>query len=712
MIEHWRETFERDPERAVADLMSGRTGLGSDLRLDVPELLYEEFPDRPEEAQARERLDGALLFWLHAMRRDYAAQVRRLGYAVYGKRLCDALTAVHLLDLPRTNRQVRETLDGWLRWLLPLRLAPERDPALECRRVLTRRQGDGAQTAAWLHLAADPRPEYLIVALAGLQGLPNSGDARANQVLMLHGLLRHALAGYATPAEGRAFFNRQFGALRGRLAAYPRAPNHWQQVLAEALDGFVANSKDRKTSAEDPKARDLSELIRGAPAKEPAGKGRRGRAFKPVSEEFWKALERDIEAESQPVEQLSERLFAILEQNRRYAETTGNSYFFVRTLHNLGSRLIARADLPGNVLARFGQPIERAVAWEPTNPFCWTLWADWLAVQGYGDAREWVLRETVRLFPDDEASRVELARLLIRRGEDRWDEAERWLREAAELSPSNAHSRVVLVRLLARRNRKSEALSLLDTFLARHPDNQVARQTLERLRADVSGALAGGWDLFGLDDPLDEDAPAGFLIVGPDAHPTSSFPNTPARPDGLEESPPEAGALAEVARRGRLGAEFARSLAGVDRTARVSPSESIAAQALEGDALAGLYYQWLQPEDAPESPPHAWAWRAARLWQTEAPMNEWDGLERDCPERRRETGFLHLLTPLPDSERVRQAENWSRRYGEPGDSTADPIGAFMRRVLALAPELSREQRADSALAVLASAALGAPEMAA
>ncbi len=707
MIEHWRQSFERDPERAVADLMSGRAGLGSDLRLDVPELLYEEFPDRPDEAQARQRLDGALFSWLHAMRRDYAAQVRRLGYAVYGKRLCDALTAVHLLDLPRTNRQVRETLDGWLRWLLPLRLAPERDPALECRRVLTRRQGDGAQTAAWLHLAADPRPEYLIVALAGLQGLPNSGDARANQVLMLHGLLRHALAGYATPAEGRAFFNRQFGALRGRLGAYPRAPNHWQQVLAEALDSFVTNSKDRNTGAEDPKARELAELIRDAQAKGLAAKGRRGRAFKPASKETREALERDIEAASQPVERLAERLFAMLEQHRRYAETTGDSYFFVRTLHNLGSRLMARADLPGNVLARFGQPIERAIAWEPTNPFCWTLWADWLAAQGYGDAREWVLRETVRLFPDDEPSRVELARLLIRRGEDRWDEAERWLREAAERSPSHEPSRVVLARLLVRRNRKPEALDLLDTFLAGNPDNAVARQTLERLRAD-----AGGWDLAGSDDPLHEDAPAGFPTAGPDAHPTSSSPSTPATPDGLEESLPAAGALAEVARRARLGAEFARSLAGVDRTARVPPSERIAAQALAGDALAGLYYQWLQPEDAPESPPHAWAWRAARLWQTEAPMNEWDGLDRDCPERRRETGFLHLLTPLPDSERVRKAENWSRRYGEPGDSTADPIGAFMRRVLALAPELSREQRADSALAVLASAALGAPEMAA
>ena len=132
MIEAWRDTFRRDPQQGVEDLFSGRAGFGADLRLDVPELLYQEFPDRPDRADQREQLDQALLGWLHAMRRDYASQVRRLGYAAYGKRIGDALIAAQLLDLQRINHQARETLDAWLRWLVPLRLAPERDPALEC----------------------------------------------------------------------------------------------------------------------------------------------------------------------------------------------------------------------------------------------------------------------------------------------------------------------------------------------------------------------------------------------------------------------------------------------------------------------------------------------------------------------------------------------------------------------------------------------------
>ena len=44
MSDPWFEAFRRDPGKAVADLFSGRAGAGSDLRLDVPELLYQQFP--------------------------------------------------------------------------------------------------------------------------------------------------------------------------------------------------------------------------------------------------------------------------------------------------------------------------------------------------------------------------------------------------------------------------------------------------------------------------------------------------------------------------------------------------------------------------------------------------------------------------------------------------------------------------------------------
>ena len=240
MTDRWFEAFRGDHVQAVADLFSGRAGVGSNLRLDVPELLYQAFP--PTLADERARLDEALLSWLLGMRQDYAKQVGRLGFSVYGKRVGDALIALQLLELPEAKRRVRADLDPWLRWLMPLRLAPERDPALECLRLLTRGQPDASHTALWLRLAADPRPEYLTVALAGLQLLPNQDNAKTNQLLMLQALLRHAVKIRHEPSAARTFFNRRFAALRG---LFPRGPQHWNRVLGGALDGFLEHTQDQ-----------------------------------------------------------------------------------------------------------------------------------------------------------------------------------------------------------------------------------------------------------------------------------------------------------------------------------------------------------------------------------------------------------------------------------------------------------------------------------
>jgi len=75
----------------------------------------------------------------------------------------------------------------------------------------------------------------------------------------------------------------------------------------------------------------------------------------------------------------------------------------------------------------------------------------------------------------------------------------------------------------------------------------------------------------------------------------------------------------------------------------------------QGDALARLFRQWLRPDDTLEPPPHAWAWRACRLFQHAAPADAWKQLEDTCPEHRMETRFLRLLTPMETSEREEES---------------------------------------------------------
>ena len=89
----------------------------------------------------------------------------------------------------------------------------------------------------WLRLAADRRPEYLNVALLGIQRLPAIRD----EALQLTALLRHAAS--LPHDQALADFDHRYAALRGR---YPRAPAYWQPLLAQALAKLQAIKRLRK----------------------------------------------------------------------------------------------------------------------------------------------------------------------------------------------------------------------------------------------------------------------------------------------------------------------------------------------------------------------------------------------------------------------------------------------------------------------------------
>ena len=658
MTDRWFAAFRRDPNQAVADLISGRAGVGSDFRLDMPELLFQAFP--PTLSDERAQLDDALLCWLLRMRESYDAQVKRLGFPVYGKRISDVLIALQLLDLPAARDRIREEVDAWLRWLEPLRFAPERDPALECLRLLTRGQPDGRHTALWLRCAADPRAEYLTVALAGLQRLPNQGNAHINQVLMLQALLRHAVRSRRETDAARSFFNQRFAAVR---ALFPRGPQHWKQVLNDALDGFLDHRKDQA-------AHELADTLR---EHSPAPPHRSSQVRSPAPEGQWERLKAEVLDSADPPEALAKRLFEILEQNHRYAEATGMSHFFVRTLHNVGSPLLKLHPLGGADMKRFGFMIERALVWEPANPFCWMLWADWFRSQGHRDGREYTLREMLRLFPNDAHARVELGRLLITHGEAYWEEAEHWLQQAMRRAPNSGHPRVVMARLLALRNRRAEADAILSEFLARYPDNETAQRSLDRLRGD--GGVAAG--------VFDEDG--GTITQKPN--------------DGvLPVSRP--GVLDELVRRGRLAGEFSRAQLAKTR-GHAAPTDLIKRQAANGDPLAGFYSQWLMPAETPECPPHAWAWNTCRHWQQSAAPDSWGNLVALFPEAVPETEFLQVLAGRKDQA---GAAWWRERHLTGAKRASRAVDAFMFSAHEQLESVDGRGRDDLAAAVMACAA--------
>jgi tetratricopeptide (TPR) repeat protein len=711
----WYTAFLNNPDQAITDLFSGRAGLGSSLRLDIPELLYQEFPDTPKFAEPRQLLDNALLHWLHTMRNNYAAQVRRLGYGVYSKRLCDALTSVQLLDLPITTYHLRETASSWLNWMAPLRLAPERDPALEYWRVLTYRQGDHASPAPWLQLANDPRPEYLSVALVGLQRLPNGHDARRNQQTQLLALLQHAVL---LPDSGRAcqFFNQHFAALR---ATYPAAPDYWQTLLETVIRGFKVQTAI---------ARDLLENLQ-----QPAKPQRPQRSTPPISVQpadkaETEALLNDIKTSRHSAETLAQRLFAMLEENYTYSQATGDSYFFVTTLSNLGTRLLKRHRLSTTALNRLQLMVERGLSLQPMDQFVWMLWANCLAHLGNSDAQQWVLREAARLFPKNEASLVELARLLIRQGNDqeaeRWlrdvverspnnepsrvelarllmrqgndQEAERWLREAVERSPNNEPSRVVLAKLWVKQGKTLEAEGLLTKFLDRYPQNNQARKWLTIIRngnIDLSSWL----NFDDADDDIDHETQSTSKLTHNQQANDSSVPRTEDNGQpSLTQSKTLSDLLSELQRRARLQSEFNQALSlSVD-------TDYILQEAANGDALACFYQQWLKLDDALKPPPHAWAAHACRLYQTHAPETDWQQLNQTFPEHRLANRYLHLQIVENEKDTAALLKKLSCDI-----NALTPLQQFIYQALKADNQPNHD---NLALAVLASAAASAPQI--
>ena len=774
MIDAWLGSFKLDSEKAITDLFSGRAGLGSDLRLDIPELLYQEFPPLPRFEQQRKKLDRALLAWLNSMRLDFSNQVAKLTYAAYSKRLCDALISAQLLDLPEITLHIRETLDSWLRWMQPLRLAPERDPALECWRLIARHQDDRAHMPAWLQLAQDCREEYLSVALLGIQNLPNDGDATFNQIHMLLALMRHATKRFYAEREAHAFFKTRWAAIRG---SYPRAPEHWRHVCAIATDIFEDHVESTSRVC-----KGFIDLLR-TPLPDPMTKKKIPIMAKSADLD---EIKRIFDDKKQSIEARVQKFFQVEVQNLKYAEAMGNGYFYVRTLSKYGTHLLKQKNLPPETMTRLGQMIELGLAWEPLNPYVWSLWADWHGQMQNLNQREWILREAVRLFPNNEPSRVELARLLIRRGEAHWGEAEIWLRKAADRNPNNKHSRVELARLLirrgeahwgeaeslllkvAKRNRegphapyllsvlferqgkKDDATKILKEFLKKWGNNSIIQKRLDTLRARKTSDCMGesddsyldiDWDqnpilstpaspdqkvlqiniqpeyeTIETDTPQAEPQPLGFLESIQKGEVTTGASLSPDIVRKKDTSSPMDKIMLGIRRRADIQTEFMHALFATSEDTRSNARQMLSDSARQSNVVAGLFQQWIDENSDIEPLPHAWAWQSCRLYQ-KGTDTEWTQLERNCPEKRLYTDFMHRLATDHPEEGLLERIDQHKRRSEPeigrteGKETRPPLETyiFSTHEQFKLNQPTKEQRDSAALAVCSALAEDAPQ---
>ena len=144
----------------------------------------------------------------------------------------------------------------------------------------------------------------------------------------------------------------------------------------------------------------------------------------------------------------------LIREHWLYASVSGETYYAVRTTHNLYDRILRFR--PTKVyLAEMHVQTLQAIEAEPGNPYIWDLWAKVLSVLGRDEASLSVRWESARRFPEDCVLRNSLAEAL--RDHGRMPLAEHLLRETMRDFPNNEACRNILAGLLISTERKSDA---------------------------------------------------------------------------------------------------------------------------------------------------------------------------------------------------------------------------------------------------------------
>lgn len=357
-------------------------------------------------------------------------------------------------------------------------------------------------------------PSYLDVGELGIRKLPLGAEDSSNEEAMCHALARWAIRQRPAKAEFLARWDeiQEF---------YPRALDFWPPLVADVVAAVMAELKHSFAAA-----RWWLEDV-----EEPEPDPRKRQAEVP-----WRSVRLPARTEhegilddiAQPLAALRPRIDALMTGHRRYADSTGDVYYLVRTACKVGSRLLDANPAERAERGRVAVDLAKiALDYDPTNHFAWALWRDALAAGGATLAAESVGWEAIRRFPENQQWPNQLATLLTDLG--RPDEAARLLRWTMETFPTDPVCRCQLATLLADVfSKPDEAARLLRETIAASPDHPHAYTQLATLLAarldDVAGALAVLEALFARDygggpaRPLHEQLRAGRIPRGSKTH--------------------------------------------------------------------------------------------------------------------------------------------------------------------------------------------------
>ena len=426
ILRDWAEQLAADPAAAVDGVLTGRTARGTLQRAEADDFFVAALA-QAQTGENRERLhallDQGLLAWLEARRDWEPGRIARFGAGAYIAQVDRALVTVTRLRPARTAQSLAADHLSWEEWLTPLRRRDWIDLMDAYDLALAANQNDTRFVARWFARMADAAwcgPGWrrsLRSGLIGLRKLPHppgsQPEARVAAGLAQfasHALDHHVLA----EAEYGRVFEREAAAL---TALYPRNPEHWRTVWEGVLDQIIDPGRpwvrywltERLTALGLISSSTVPAPAQRVPSSPTATRRQPIQPSLPSMEEL-NALVAEFNRRGFSPE-LWTNIRAFVGRHWRYAETSGESYFVVRTVANFGNRLL-RARPPREVGISVHDWAVRALALEPDNAYTWDLWAKALNALGRDEDALAVQWETLRRFPDDPVPRNRLAEAL------------------------------------------------------------------------------------------------------------------------------------------------------------------------------------------------------------------------------------------------------------------------------------------------------------
>ena len=487
----WGRLLLDAPGAGVDDLLSGRGARGAQQRAEPEDFLADLLAHpvwQEERAKLIAGLDTALLNWIEERFSWSLSDIGTFGTRAYAAQMSDALAVAARLPLTDTAQDLIRDQATWDNRFRGLRWPGDIDLLRQFNLVLARHQSDTRFVSRWFATCDDAAwgsPHWqtdLNIGLVGLRKLPETAGAEPE------GRVAAALARFGVLALERGMHSLEIETtIRRRAAAltvlYPRHEGHWQDVWSRVLEDLPSSIPEEASAK-------LAHWLDHLPAREGAGDvqpsgGRRRIADRAAvhrvplpDKERLRQIERKMNRAQLLDDKLGEEVWKLICEHWLHASVSGETYYAVRTTHNLYDRLLRLRPTRVHLDEMHVRTLQ-AVWAEPGNPYSWDLWAKVLSALGRDEASLSVRWESARRFPDGCVIRNSLAEALREHG--RMLLAEHLLRETMRDFPNDEACRGILAELLISTERKTEAEGLLRKAMRDFPDDEVCRGILAKL---------------------------------------------------------------------------------------------------------------------------------------------------------------------------------------------------------------------------------------